>query len=90
MIYSREQLSSSVVCLLEAIDKNKSEIGTGNLITANNKFYLVTAEHVARKMKSEGGFFYQIKMTYQSKYYGHKLQILQILLFYGIFMIKQI
>ena len=54
--YTREELSPTVVCLIQDIGEGKSEIGTGSLIVTENRFYLVTAAHVAKNMRLSGGF----------------------------------
>ncbi len=54
--YTREELSPTVVCLIQGTGDGKSEIGTGSLIVTEDRFYLVTAEHVARNMHRSGGF----------------------------------
>lgn len=56
MYYTREELSPTVICLVQDIGDGKSEIGTGSLIVTADRFYLVTAEHVARNMNPSGGF----------------------------------
>lgn len=54
--YTRDELAPTVVCLVQDIGEGKSEIGTGSLISSEERLYLVTAAHVAKNMKPSGGF----------------------------------
>ena len=54
--YTRDELAPTVVLLCQAVSPGGQEVGTGNLITNGSRLFLVTAEHVAKKMKSSGGF----------------------------------
>lgn len=51
--WDQEQISNVTVLLYQPIDDSTGYVGTGTIISQNSRYFLLTADHIALKMKDD-------------------------------------
>ena len=60
-LWDQDRISNATVLLYQQLDNTSASIGSGTIVIRNDRFYILTASHVAKNLKNNAKVIFRLK-----------------------------